>query len=102
VQQNHDRNISALVCCTLILKETTMTLIEYTLDELQLRNGQGGKPTWIAYKGAIYDVSNSFVWRGGSHQVIHAAGMDLSGMLDKAPHGVDLLEKFPVVGLLKK
>jgi predicted heme/steroid binding protein len=78
-----------------------MTLPEYSLDELKQRNGQDGKPVWIAFEGNIYDVSKSFVWRGGSHQVVHDAGADLTGMLDMAPHGFDLLEKFSVIGRLK-
>jgi hypothetical protein len=37
---------------------------------------------------------------GGVHQVLHHAGCDLSNALEKAPHGFDLLEKFPIIGEL--
>jgi predicted heme/steroid binding protein len=32
--------------------------------------------------------------------VLHTAGLDLTAGLDQAPHGADLLERFPVIGLL--
>ncbi|AXV36727.1 MAG: cytochrome B5 [Methanobacteriaceae archaeon] len=75
---------------------------QFTLEELKKFNGKGGKRAYVAYKGKIYDVSHSFLWQNGEHQVTHSAGEDLSPALEKAPHGVDLLEKFPVVGVLKK
>jgi predicted heme/steroid binding protein len=69
-------------------------------EELARYDGKGGAPAYIAYKGKIYDVSSSFLWRNGRHQVLHQAGHDLTGDLDKAPHGPEMLERFPVVGLL--
>ncbi len=48
----------------------------------------------------MYDVSSGFLWRGGKHQVLHHAGEDLTDSLEQAPHGPDLLERFPVVGTL--
>ncbi len=51
-----------------------------------------------AYQGLVYDVSRSFLWHKGKHQAIHTAGSDLTGDLDQAPHGADLLQSFPVVG----
>lgn len=50
----------------------------------------------------MYDVSSSFLWKNGNHQVLHNAGKDLTDSLEEAPHGVDLLERFPVVGTLHK
>jgi len=65
-----------------------------------IKNGKNGAPAFIAYKGKVYDLSSSFLWRNGNHQVIHIAGVDLTDSLEQAPHGADLLEKFPVVGTL--
>ncbi len=36
-------------------------------------------------------MSRSFLWQGGSHQALHAAGRDLTGSLEDAPHPADLL-----------
>lgn len=72
----------------------------FTLEDLARYNGKGGMPAYIAYKGQVYDVSSSFLWQNGRHQVLHEAGTDLTAALDQAPHGEDLLEGFPVVGVL--
>ncbi len=72
----------------------------FTPDELRQYNGEGGAPAFVACNGKVYDVSPSFLWQKGRHQVIHAAGTDLTRGLDQAPHGADLLERFPVVGTL--
>ena len=71
-----------------------------TPEELSRCNGKDGAPIYIAYKSKVYDVSRSFLWKQGRHQVLHAAVADLTGELDAAPHGADLLERFPVVGIL--
>ncbi len=74
---------------------------EFTDEELVQYNGKNGNPVYVAYNGKVYDVSASFLWKDGEHQVFHRAGMDLTDALEKAPHGGDILEKFPVVGILR-
>lgn len=75
---------------------------KFSKKELARYNGKNGAPAYIAYKGKVYDVSSSFLWRNGNHQVLHNAGVDLTDSLEEAPHGVDLLERFTVVGTLHK
>ena len=75
---------------------------EFTLNALTRYNGKNGMPAYIAYKGQVRDVTDSFLWQNGKHQVIHKAGEDLTSALEKAPHGEDLLKKFPVIGILKE
>ena len=72
----------------------------FTKEELSRCNGRDGAPTFVAYAGKVYDLSQSFLWQGGVHQVFHAAGTDLTGELEQAPHGADLLDRFPIVGVL--
>ncbi len=72
----------------------------FSRQELAEYHGRDGIPAYIAYEGQVYDVSSSFLWQEGRHQVLHHAGQDLSGALDEAPHGADLLKGFPVVGVL--
>jgi predicted heme/steroid binding protein len=48
----------------------------------------------------VYDVARSFLWQKGRQQVFHQAGADLSDALAQAPHGAELLDWFPQVGLL--
>jgi len=72
----------------------------FTKKELYRYNGKNGAPAFIAYEGKVYDVSQSFLWQHGRHQVLHTAGTDLTGTLAQAPHGADLLWRFPIVGEL--
>jgi predicted heme/steroid binding protein len=75
---------------------------KFSIKELAENNGKNGVPALIAYKGKVFDVSRSFLWQKGNHQVLHNAGRDLTEKLSEAPHGSELLERFPVVGSLKE
>jgi predicted heme/steroid binding protein len=69
-------------------------------EDLKKFNGQTGSRTYIAYRGKVYDVSQSFFWRGGKHWVLHDAGQDLTEAMREAPHNEDLLERVPLIGIL--
>lgn len=71
----------------------------YTRSQLALRNGQDRPEVWIAYKGIIYDVTKSRLWRNGFHYE-HWAGQDLTDELADAPHGIFVFDKFNAVGKL--
>lgn len=73
---------------------------EFTRRELAEYNGKNGKPVYIAYNGKVYDVTHSFLWKKGRHQAMHKAGIDLTDELLDAPHGEDLLERVPLIGVL--
>ncbi len=75
---------------------------QFTLDELSQFDGKDEKKAYIAYEGKVFDVTESFLWKGGRHQALHTAGADLTDVLQEAPHGRDLLERVPVIGKLKK
>ena len=72
----------------------------FTRAELSAYNGQQGRPAYIAYKGRVIDVTASGMWRGGSHMKRHGAGQDLTAEIASAPHDVDVLDRFPQVGVL--
>ncbi|GIV34929.1 MAG: cytochrome b5 [Chitinophagales bacterium] len=72
----------------------------YTPAQLALRNGQDKPEIWVAYRGVIYDVSGSTLWRNGHHYE-HWAGQDLTDELTHAPHTDAVFEELPVVGRLK-
>ncbi len=71
----------------------------FSKEELKLYDGRTGV-ILIAVEGKVYDVSRSYQWRQGVHQVMHRAGQDLTKDLDTAPHGPDVMEKYPVIGVL--
>lgn len=71
----------------------------YTKFQLALRNGQDREEIWIAYKGIIYDVTNSNLWRRGKHYE-HFAGQDLTHELPDAPHTEMVFERLKKIGKL--
>ncbi len=71
----------------------------FTRSQLALRNGQDKPEIWIAYKGIIYDVTDSRMWRNGKHYE-HWAGQDLTEELKDAPHTEKVFEGLTVVGRL--
>ena len=74
-------------------------LPQYTRSQLALRNGQDKSEIWVAYKGVIYDVSGSRLWRCGQHYE-HWAGQDLTDELPDAPHTDEVFERFKAIGKL--
>ncbi|MFZ7124828.1 MAG: DUF2231 domain-containing protein [Desulfobacterales bacterium] len=74
----------------------------FSTAELAEFDGKDGKPAYVCYKGNVYDVSGSKLWRGGRHMKRHGAGADLTTDLQAAPHEADVLEKYPQVGVLEQ
>jgi len=72
----------------------------FTKQELSQYSGRPGGPVFVACNGSVYDLSGSFLWRGGRHQATHTAGSDLTDELAQAPHGPEMLDRFPIVGIL--
>jgi predicted heme/steroid binding protein/uncharacterized membrane protein len=75
---------------------------EFDPDELAACNGREGRPVYIAHNGRVYDVSPSKMWTGGTHMKRHPAGRDLSADIHAAPHGPDVLERYPQIGTLAR
>jgi len=75
---------------------------EITLEELAAADGKDGRPVYIAFQGRVYDVSRSPLWESGSHMASHQAGQDLSGEFADAPHGLEVLDRYPQVGVLQR
>ena len=72
---------------------------EFTAEDLADFDGQDGRPAYVAYKGVVYDVSDSGMWSEGDHEALHEAGHDLTSEHDDAPHDVYVTD-FPEVGTL--
>lgn len=71
-----------------------------TLEQLKQYNGKNNQKAYIAYKGNIYDVTNSPLWKNGTHQNMHEAGVDLTDALVNAPHAEEVFGKFEIVDTL--
>jgi len=72
---------------------------EITTEQLPAFDGKEGRPAYIAYKGMVYDITNSRLWKNGQHMVKHHAGTDLTGVLKNAPHGEDKVLAMPQVAM---
>jgi predicted heme/steroid binding protein len=72
----------------------------FTAAELARCDGREGRPACFAYRGKIYDATNSRLWKEGKHGAAHAAGADLTESLAKAPHSEDRLARLPILGFL--
>ena len=76
------------------------SLPSVSLAQLALRNGQDKPEVWIAYKGLVYDVSPSRLWKNGFHYE-HWAGQELTAEIADAPHTDEVFRKFKAIGKLE-
>jgi predicted heme/steroid binding protein/uncharacterized membrane protein len=74
---------------------------EIDQETLSRSNGKEGNPVYIAYKGRVIDVSKSRLWQTGVHMARHVAGADLTAEIGAAPHGPEVLDRYPEIGSLK-
>jgi predicted heme/steroid binding protein len=74
-------------------------MTEFTAEELAANDGRDGRPAYVAFRGTVYDVSESYMWEDGDHEGAHQAGLDLTAAHEDAPHDVHVTG-FPVVGTL--
>ena len=80
--------------------ETTQPLVPtYTRSQLALRNAVDKPQIWVAYKGDIYDVTQSRLWKNGKHYE-HWAGQDLTDEMSDAPHEEWVFLRWEIVGKL--
>ena len=75
---------------------------EFDITELEKYDGNNGRPVYVAYKGKVYDISDSKLWRNGLHMKRHHAGQDMTTDIQGAPHEPDVLERYPQIGTLKE
>jgi predicted heme/steroid binding protein/uncharacterized membrane protein len=70
--------------------------------DLSKFDGKEGNPVYIGHQGRVIDVSASKLWKGGLHMNRHHAGNDLTTDIQAAPHGLEVLNRYPQVALLRK
>jgi predicted heme/steroid binding protein len=70
-----------------------------TKNQLALYNGQDKPEVYIAFRGLVYDVSSSRLWKNGRHYE-HWAGQDLTEELPDAPHNANVFDKFEPIAYL--
>ena len=75
---------------------------EFEPEELAQCDGKDGRPVHVVHQDKVIDVSNSKLWKGGVHMRRHHAGKDLTTELLAAPHGPEVFDRYPQVGIFKK
>ena len=75
---------------------------EFSPEEIEACDGRDGRPCYLIHEGKVYDVSGSKLWKGGLHMRRHKAAVDLTGDIQAAPHGAEVLERYPQVGTVKQ
>ncbi len=75
---------------------------EITTEELKKFNGKNGNPVYIAHGEAVFDVTESKLWKEGLHMRRHNSGADLTAEITAAPHGTEVLGRYPQVAVLRK
>jgi len=90
-------------CCTteIMNRETSTKMKEFDAEEVSLFDGKDGKPVYIVHQGKVYDVSNSRLWKGGTHMKRHPAGRDLTTDIAAAPHGTEVFDRYTQVGVIR-
>ncbi len=73
-----------------------------TRDELSKYNGKNGQKAYVAFRANVYDVTSSSLWKNGEHEGIHNAGIDLTPMMENAPHGEEVFKNFLLVAKLEE
>jgi len=73
---------------------------KFTVEELSKFDGKAGRPAYVAYKGKVYDVSDSYQWIDGEHFGEHNAGKDLTQQMASASHAEDVMDRMKIVGFL--
>jgi predicted heme/steroid binding protein/uncharacterized membrane protein len=74
---------------------------EFDLERLGEFDGKDGKPAYIVHGGRVFDVSGSKLWHGGLHMRRHHAGRDLTTDFQAAPHGLEVFDRYPQVGIVR-
>jgi predicted heme/steroid binding protein len=75
-----------------------------TVSQLNTQNGKEGNKCYVAVDNVVYQVIQGRLWNNGVHDSSNMqayCGRDLSGFIDKAPHGRDKLKELYIVGTLK-
>lgn len=76
---------------------------QFSLEEVAKGDGREGRPVYVVFENTVYDLTDSPLWKKGSHMNMHLSGVDLTDQLAGAPHFAEVFTNKRVreVGVLK-
>ncbi|MFP4399883.1 MAG: DUF2231 domain-containing protein [Desulfonatronovibrio sp.] len=76
---------------------------QFTLEEVARGDGRDGRPVYVVFENTVYDLTDSPLWKKGSHMNMHLSGVDLTDQLAGAPHFAEVFtsERVKEAGVLK-
>ena len=75
---------------------------KFDKERLSKNDGKEDRPAYIVHGGRVIDVTKSPLWKSGTHMARHHAGRDLTSDIQAAPHGLDVLDRYPQVGVFSE
>lgn len=91
--------LAAFAALVVIAAFVTARLDRRMRDAAKERCGVGGcGRVRFAYRGVLYDVTESALWKDGVHAGRHHGGSDLTHAMADAPHGPEVLDRVETVG----
>ena len=104
--KGYSRMLVMIVACTILISASAFSQERkyqvFTPEDLLYCDGSNGRPAYVVVDGIVYDVSKSEYWKGGVHESMHRAGMDLTAELLSAPHGREVLGHMPRMGIFQR
>ncbi len=104
--KEHSGMLVMIVACSILISASAFAQERkyqiFTQEDLSYNDGSNGRPAYVVVDGIVYDVSKSEYWKGGVHESMHRAGVDLTAELLSAPHGREVLRHVPRVGIFQR
>jgi predicted heme/steroid binding protein/uncharacterized membrane protein len=104
--KGYSRMLFIIVACSILISASAFSQERkyqvFTPVDLSYYDGSNGRPAYVVVNGIVYDVSKSEYWKGGAHEGMHRAGMDLTAQLLSAPHGREVLRHIPRMGIFQR
>ena len=64
----HGCEVNVHIEMTVSIGKIIMKGVHFVTRALAQYDGKNGNPAYVAYKGKVYDVSASFLWKDGNHK----------------------------------
>ena len=74
----HGCEVNVHLEMTVLIGKIIMEGVHFVTCALAQYDRKNRNPVYVAYKGKVYDISASFLWKDAKRKVLHSAGVDSS------------------------